>query len=171
MMYGSEGKFLFATKDLSITVPDRIYGNQVVKAEPHYVVSMVAVVNGQHVPCRADFRGTKGGAAEGPISAVKAAQLPDWGKQGDAFRVACAFPHAFGRVYNVITTRRDISKTSGNPYYRCLAASSPATVSQMQALVNAFLDKEFNDELETSNKWYEERVKAMNNLCKSGPVA
>lgn len=169
MMYGSEGKFLFATKDLATPIPDRIHGNQVVKAEPHYVVSMVAVVNGNHHPCRADFRGTKGGAAEGPITAVKAAQAPDWGRQGDAFRVACSFPEPFGRVYHIITTRRDISKTSGNPYYRCLASSTPSTVSQMQALVNAFLDKSFDAEMETSNKWYEERVKMMDNLCKNGP--
>lgn len=159
---GREGNMLFATRDMEMKGPQ--FGTN--RTEPHYVILMILDINGTLTPIKGDFKGTKAGGCEGAISAVKAASDPDWLRLSDAHKTTAAFPQPFGRVYHSITTKYEVSKTSGNPYYRTMCVSAPATVSHMQRLVESLQDADFNIKLEEAYENYGQRLKFLDEAVK-----
>lgn len=153
-MAGREGNLMFATRDLELKGPQ--FGTN--KTEPHYVVMMILDVNGTLTPIKGDFKGTKAGGCGGAIAAVAAASDPEWLHLSEQHRATAAFPQPFGRVFHQMTTKYEVSKTSGNPYYRTLCTSSPAPISVMQRLVEALQDQEFHDKLNEAYENYNQRV-------------
>lgn len=169
MMAGKNGTFIFATADMNEQVEQRIYQNQVVKAEPHYVCLILANLNGIILPIKGDFRGTKSGGMENAIRAVEAAADPDWLKLSDAHKATAAFPEPWGRVYHTITTKRGVSKSNGNPFFAAQCVSNPTTVTHMQLLVSHLKNEEFQNLLNESHTNYNGRIDFMNKIC-SGEI-
>lgn len=167
LMVGKEGQFKWATRDLEEEGPT--VGSN--RPEPHYVCLLIVFADGRLIPIKGDFRGTKSGGIEGAIRAVEAAGTPEWAGYSDAHRISCAFPQPFGRVFHRCTTKYQVAKTSGNPYYRANCISNPATVSQMQELVNALSDDDFIDELEEARNNYNERIHLMDSIIAKGRTA
>ena len=151
---GREGNIMFATRDMALKGPQ--FGTN--KTEPHYVILLILDINGTLTPIKGDFKGTKGGGCEGAIAAVRAAADAEWLRLSDAHKATAAFPQPFGRVWHSISTKYEVSKSSGNPYYRTLCVSAPATVSQMERLVDTMDDEEFQKKLEEAHENYKQRV-------------
>lgn len=164
LMVGKEGQFKWASRDLEEEGP--MMGSN--RPEPHYVCLLIVAAEGRWIPIKGDFRGTKSGGIEGAIRAVEAAATPEWASLSDAHRVSCAFPQAFGRVYHRCTTKYQVSKTSGNPYYRANCISNPATVTQMQELVDVLSDEEFIEQLNECRKNYDERIALLDGIAAKG---
>lgn len=167
LMVGREGKFQWASRDMEEEGP-RMGSN---RPEPHYVCVCIVRVQDRLIPIKGDFRGTKSGGCEGAIRAVEAAATPEWLKLTDAHRVTSAFPQAFGRVFHSCTTKYQVSKTSGNPYYRANVTSLPATFTQMQELLNAMGDEAFIAELDECKKNYDARVRFIDDVIANPPSA
>lgn len=154
LMVGKEGKFQWASRDMNEEGPTA--GSN--RTEPHYVCSMIVRAEGRLIPIKGDFKGTKSGGVEGAIRAVEAAGTPEWLKLSDAHRITAAFPQAFGRVFHKCTTKMMVSKTSGNAYYRASVVSNPATLTQMQELIDALTDDDFRAGLDECHKNYLARI-------------
>ncbi len=170
-MEGQEGKFTFATRDLDTPLrelAEQIEGDSdkakkrkaaCLKAEPHYTCLILALLGGDRlVPVKLDARGTKSGAASSAIIAVKSAEDPEWLKLSDAHRITAAFPHPWGRVWNVVTTKYKVGRTSGNGFFVANTTSKPASIDQMQLLIDHFQDEAFVAQLEEAEKAYQMRT-------------
>lgn len=182
-MVGKEGAFKFVTRDLEVPLKEiasqypteGLTGpaleaakekiSHILKAEPHYVCLLLVKVGDQLVPIKADFRGTKSGAAESAVRAVESAATPEWMKLSEAHKVTGAFQHPFGRVWNSVTTQHKVGRSSGNSFYVARCNSTPATVAQMQILVDAFGDEAFVQELEDAEKNYQQRIEYLDKLA------
>lgn len=164
MMAGKKGEFIFVTRDMNIRMEDTVYNGNVCKLDPHYVTLLLVNMNGTLLPIKGDFRGTKSGGIENAIRAIEAAANPDWLKLSDLHKATAAFPQPFGRVYNVITTKRGISKRNGNPYFTADCTCTPASVSQMQVLVSALKEADFVNTLTEAHNNYLSRVKFLDDM-------
>lgn len=169
MMAGTQGEFIFVTRDMDLRVDPIIYKGNQVKLEPHYVCLLLVNLNNSLLPIKGDFRGTKSGGIENAIRAVEAAGSPDWLKLSDQHKVTAAFPQPFGRVYNIITTKRGVSKSNGNPYYTADCSPSPATATQMQMLVDAFNQENFNNVIAEAHTNYNSRIEFLDNIVANPP--
>lgn len=165
LMVGKEGKFMWVSRDLDEEGPTM--GSN--KPEIHYVCLMLVNVNGNLIPIKGDFRGTKANGIESAIRAVEAAGLPEWSKLSEAHKVSTAFPQPFGRVYHCITTQAKVSKTSGNPYHRTNCTSAPANVGQMEMVIKAFNNPEFISALNEARENYTLRIQYLDNVATNGP--
>ena len=182
----SAGKFIYATRDLKTTdIAGPIVGKSInpttrqpfvyvpeggkVIPDPHYITLLIVNLNGNLIPIKGDFRGTKSGGIEMCIRAVEAASTPDWGKLGEAHKVSMSFPQPFGRVYHQIKTKPGVGKASGRPYHTANSNSLPATIAQMQLLANAFEDEEFSEKLNAANENFDRRIAFMDELIANGP--
>lgn len=168
MMAGKAGEFIFVTRDMEIRMDDVIHKGSVCKLDPHYVCLLLVNLNGTLIPIKGDFRGTKSGGIENAIRAVESAATPDWLKLSEQHKATAAFPQPFGRVFNEISTRRQVSKTSGNPYYTADCTPLPATVSQMQTLVNHLKDGDFTNALTEAHQNYIARIQFLDNVKPEG---
>lgn len=168
MMVGKEGSFIYACTDMNIALDPIVYKGQAVKLEPHYVCLLLVNLNGQLIPIKGDFRGTKSGGMENAIRAVEAASNPDWLKLSDTHKATAAFPQPWGRVYHRISTKRGVSKSNGNPYHSANCSSSPASVTQMQLLVASLADDAFNNNLTEAHNNYNGRLEFMNSVVGQG---
>jgi hypothetical protein len=154
---GKDGKMMYVSRDLETPGPK--FGSN--ETQPHYVCLLIVNINGVLTPIKGDFKGTKAGGLEGAIAAVKAASDPDWIRLSDAHKITAAFPQAWGRVFHTITTKYEVSKSGpnqGNPYFRTLCNSAPSTVTQMQMLVEALQNKEFQEKLDAAYENYCQRL-------------
>lgn len=163
LMVGKAGTFKFATKDMSLSV-DEMPKEGMNVSQQHYVMLVLVNVNGNLIPIKGDFRGTKSGGMESAIRAVEAAATPEWAQLSDRHRVACQFPQPYGRVYVTGTTSRQVSKTTGNPYYRLDCSPQPANLAQLQLLIEAFGDEEFRAALEEAKVNFDSRVKFLDEI-------
>jgi len=178
------GQFIYCTRDLGVTVVNgpinilnRATGQLVpalpegakVVPEPHYIVLLLVNLNGNLIPIKGDFRGTKSGGIETCIRAVEAASTPEWGKLSEQHKVSLAFPQPFGRVYHFIRTKGEISKSTGRAFHTTNATSVPSNVSQMQLLANAFENEEFSNTLNEAYENFTKRVKFMDDIAENGP--
>lgn len=166
LMVGKQGEFKFATRDMSLEGPRQ--GTN--RTEPHYVCLLLVKVENELLPIKGDFRGTKSGGVEGAIRSVEAAAEPEWLKMSDAHRITSAFPKPFGRVFHRVTTSYQVSKTSGNPYYRAKCASQPATIAQMQLLADKLKDDDFRVNLKEAKGNYDQRIQFLDNIATNGPA-
>lgn len=163
----SDGSFSFVTRDLELEGPTtaKLPNGAVVnaKTEAHYIgLLIVELPNGTWIPIKGDFRGTKSNGLSGPINAVKAAASPSWASDNgnqEAYRLAAAFPHPFGRVFHHVTTQMYVGKGTGNTSYPAKAQSKPASLTQMQKLNELFTDESFLSTLNEANKNFDARVK------------
>lgn len=178
------GQFIFVTRDLGVTeVNGPIFmlnkqtgqrtivlpeGGKVVP-EPHYIVLLLVNLNGNLIPIKGDFRGTKSGGIETCIRAVESASTPEWGKLSDQHKVSLAFPSPFGRVYHTIRTKPDISKSSGRTFHTTNSVSVPSTIAQMQLLATAFENDDFKHILDEANTNFDKRVEFMEDIAENGP--
>lgn len=165
LMVGREGKFKWASRDLNEEGPTQ--GSN--RPEEHYVMMMLVEAEGTLIPIKGDFRGTKSGGMMQAIRAVEAAATPEWLDRGDAYKVTGAYPHPFGRVYHKITTSYHVSKSTGNPYYRANCVSLPATITQMQTLIDCFSDPDFVSKLDAAKANFDDRVRFLDTVA-SGEV-
>lgn len=163
------GDFLYASTDPNqkeatykvgnnqFTVTDR---TNPTKIGPHYVGLFIVNYNGNLIPIKGDFRHTQSGGMESTIEAVRAAGDPasGWIKMSDQHKATAAFPQPFGRVFHTLRTKREIGKGSGMEYFRTVTVSNPASVSQMQELIDALSDATFLKALEEANRNYQGRV-------------
>jgi hypothetical protein len=172
------GNFLAATRDMTqkeithkVGQAPRIqerradnYSNP--KLEPHYVCLCIVNVNGRLMPIKGDFRGTKSGGIESAISAVRAAgdAASGWLRLSEAHTATAAFPEPFGRVYHQMRSQYEVAKGSGLPYFRTVGVSGPAKIEQMEMLLNALSDEEFNKNLEEAHRNYLARVQFLDNV-------
>lgn len=166
-MEGQDGEFTFATRDLVTPLKqlaDTTGNPSALKAEPHYAVLLIVNLNGSLIPIKADIRGTKAKAAEGPIRAMEAANSPEWLRLSNAHQATAAFPHPFGRVYNIVTTQYTTFKASGRSGFVAKSQSNPATVDQMQMLIDAMGDDDFNSTLEEARNNYNMRIDFLDKL-------
>ena len=136
------------------------------KLEPHYVCLCIVNVNGNLIPIKGDFRGTKSGGMESAISAVRAAgdAKSGWLNLSEGHKATAAFPQPFGRVYHQMRSKYEVAKTSGKAYYRTITVSGPAKIEQMQMLLEALADEEFNKLLEEAHKNYLARIEFLDNV-------
>jgi len=169
MMSGRAGTFIFATRDMTMQLEPVVHKGNLVKLEPHYVCLLLVNLNGTLVPIKGDFRGTKSGGIENAIRAVEAASNPDWLKLSEAHRITAAFPEAWGRVYNTITTKRGVSQENGNSYYAAQCQPSPAPLAQMELLVNALKDEAFMNVLTEAHTNFGQRIKFLVNIIENPP--
>jgi hypothetical protein len=160
LMVGKEGKFQWASRDLEEEGPT--VGSN--RPEPHYVCCLIVKAEGQLIPIKGDFRGTKSGGIEGAIRAIEAAATPDWLKLSDGHKVTAAFPHAFGRVFHSCNTTYKVAKTSGNPYYKANCVSKPAGLGQMQELVDALANEDFSKKLNECKSNYDQRIQFLDDV-------
>lgn len=178
----TSGAFQFVTKDLELkrakfNVPiadPRIPGKvNLVPTEkdtaPHYICLCIVNINGRLIPIKGDFIGTKSGGIESAIRAVESAGDIEsgWEKLSDQHKTTMAFPQPFGRVFHIMRTRGEVSKTNGLPYFRTITVSGPASVSQMQLLIDNLTNDEFMAALNEAYVNYQSRVKFMDDLIGS----
>lgn len=178
------GKFIFVTRDLNtvdatgpIVGTNKFTNQQItyvpeggkILLDPHYICLLIVNLNGNLIPIKGDFRGTKSGGIETCIRAVEAAASPEWGKLSDMHKVSMSFPSPFGRVYHVIRTKHNVGKVSGRAYYTANASSVPSNIAQMQLLASAFENEEFNATLAEANANFDKRVEVMDNIADIGP--
>lgn len=174
------GDFTFVTRDLE--TPLRELADQIapedtrdprekrkraacLRAEPHYTCLCLALLGESLVPVKADFRGTKSGAASSAIIAVESARDPEWLRLSEAHKVTGAFPHPWGRVWNQVTTKYKVGKASGNSFHVANCVSKPATVDQMQLLVDAFNDADFLAKLDEAEQGYRLRLEFLDKVA------
>lgn len=167
LMVGREGKIPWASRDVDVKGPT--VGSN--KPEVHYVCLMIVDVDGEFIPMKGDFRGTKSGGIEGAIRSIEAAAEPEWLKLSESHRITALFPQPWGRVYQVCSTSYHVSKSSGNSYYRANCTSNPATIKHMQALLEAFNDDEFKVALDEARWNYNARVAFFDAIVAKGPMA
>lgn len=185
-MVGQEGTFTFVTRDLETPLKDiaasieteglkgpmlevaQTQKRDILKAEPHYVCLIIVKVGETLVPIKADFRGTKTGATEPAVRAVEFAGTPDWLKQSEAHKATAAYPHPFGRVWNVVTTMPKVGRTSGNNFFVARCQSRPATITQMQMLVDHFAEEQFVTDLEEAERNYQGRLEFLDKIAAGG---
>lgn len=170
------GRFLYATRDLSvkearpkINGKERFFsGDTNPKLNPHYICLCIVNPNGRFIPIKGDFIGTKSGGIESAISAVRAAgdEKSGWLRLSEAHQTTAAFPVPFGRVFHQMRTKGEVAKSSGMAYHRTVTVSGPANLSQMQSLLAAMGDEEFNASLEEAHKNYTARVEFMDKIVK-----
>lgn len=170
-MVGQDGKFMFVTRDIDTPLrqlaeeaPEKMKPH-ILKAEPHYSCLLLALLGDTLVPVKADFRGTKAGAGSSAILAVKSAAEPDWLRISNDHKATAVFPQPFGRVWNSVTTKYKVGKGSGNSFYVANCVSKPATMDQMQLLVNYFNDPDSVAELEDAERTYETRVAFLDKIA------
>lgn len=168
MMAGKQGEFIFVTTDMDMRMDQVIYKGNACKLDPHYTCLLLVNLNGSLLPIKGDFRGTKSGGIENAIRAIEAAATPDWLKLSDQHKATAAFPQPFGRVWNEISTKRQISKSNGNPYHTAGCTCTPATVTQMQLLVTHLKDAEFQDSLAEAHTNYKARIDFLHNIMRGG---
>lgn len=133
--------------------------------QEHYVLLMIVLLdNGELVPVKGDFRGTKKGVAEGPIRAVEAAAGSEWLDKSDAHRVSGQFPDPFGRVLHTVSTYFKSGKKSGYSFYVAEAVSAPPTIEQMEALLEALKSEQFTREMGEAHKNYTARIEFLDNI-------
>lgn len=182
-MEGQDGTFTFVTRDLETPLKDiaasvEIEGltgkvleaalnmrKSILKAEPHYVCLILVEVGETLVPIKADFRGTKTGAAESAVRAVEFAGTSEWLKQGEAHKVTAAYPHPFGRVWNVVTTMPKTGRTSGNNFFVARCQSKPATVTQMQLLIDHLAEEQFLEDFAEAERNYQGRLEFLDKVA------
>lgn len=167
LMVGKGGEFKWASRDLEIEGPT--LGSN--RTEAHYVCLLIVDVEGYGlIPIKGDFRGTKSRGIEGSIRAIEAAATPEWLGLSDSHKITAIFPRPFGRVYHKITTEYNVSQSNGNPYFVTNAVCSPANISQMQMLADAFTDTNFIVALEEAKKNYQFRVDFMDKVIANPKV-
>lgn len=136
------------------------------KLAEHVVALIVVDVDGVPMPAKADFRKTSWRAGSTGIEAVRFASDPDFPSRSDAHKVAAQCPVPFGRVLTTVHVQRQISRTSGKPYFASSGTFAPATVSEITSLMEAFGDDGFKQLLEEAKTGYESRVEMIRKLCK-----
>lgn len=191
VMLGEAGEWVYATRDIqapteqlwemvnpALKKESRVPGQAAVREpvlpdlkffkknlQEHYVICMVVMLDdGTLIPTKGDFRGTKKGSAEGPIRAVEAASTPDWLTKSDAHKVTGVFPHPFGRVIHSVNTFYTVGKGSGFSFYVAKAVSNPPTIEQMDRLLQAMADKDYNIEVEEAHNNYIKRCDFLDEL-------
>lgn len=160
-MVGKMGKIVYVSEDVADESND--------KAQAHYICILAVRLGEKLIPCKGDFRGTKAGGVESAINAMDSAADPSWGKLSDAHRVTLSFPQPFGRVYSEMSTSYKIAKTSGNEMYVANCIARPATVSQMQLLIDHLQDDDFNADLKKVYAGYTNRVLQLQKIARDGP--
>lgn len=168
LMVGREGKFKFVTRDMDH--PEMREGATAL--QEHYPCLLIVDTPQGLIATKGDFRGPKSKGIKSAILAVKAASDPDWLKKSDAHKITAAFPQPFGRVFNTLTTERDIVKggpNKGNPYHRAECDSRPSTVAEMEKLIKAFSDPEFVSSVEEAKKQYDARISFLDKIIEDGP--
>lgn len=175
------GAFPFATRDLECKRAKYKLGSYDPKlnrmtyvdveadAQPHYICLCIVNVNGRLIPIKGDFIGTKSGGMESAIRAVESAGdiNSGWEKLSEAHKVTMAFPQPFGRVFHLMRTKGEIvksGKNAGLPYFRTVTVSGPASVTQMQLLIEHLTNGEFMEALNESYVNYQSRVKFMDDV-------
>lgn len=173
-MQGQEGKFTFVTRDIETPLSELqrkhptlpIDKGRGARAEPHYVCLMIVLLQDQSlVPIKADIRGTKTGAVEGPSRAIEAAASPDWGKRGDTHKLSTMFPKPWGRVFHSVTTHPKTGKTSGDGFHVCNAVSTPTSMTLLESLFAAFKDKDFITDIEEADRNFKSRVEHFDKIA------
>jgi hypothetical protein len=172
----STGKFTYATRDLKENTVKRMVNTkrgpepQTFDLNPHYICLCVVNLNNKLIPIKGDFIGTKSGGIESAIAAVTAASDPNsgWMRLSEKHTQTAVFPQPFGRVYHQMRTKAEVSKSTGNPYYRTVTVSNPAATAEMQLLLNHLADDEFNATFEEAHKNYVLRVEFMDKVIADG---
>lgn len=169
-MEGQDGKFTFVTRDvdtplreIAASYPDK--AKSITDAQPHYTALILVKLGDSLVPVKADFRGTKSGAGSSAIIAVKSAGDPEWLRLSEAHKVTAAFHYPWGRVWNSVTTKYKVGKGSGNDFFVANCVSRPATVDQMNLLVQCFQDDDWVAKLNEAEATYRSRVEYLDGIA------
>lgn len=196
IMLGEAGEWVYCTRDIvsptdqlwekvhpALKAPSRV-GSVTKEAvlpdlkffkknlQEHYVICMVVLTDdGDLIPTKGDFRGTKKGTAEGPIRAVEAASTPEWLNRSDANKVAGQFPHPFGRVLHSVSTFYGSGKASGYSFYVAKAVSRASTIDEMKQLLEAMADKDYMRDVEEAHINYTKRCDFLDQLIETSNVA
>lgn len=129
--------------------------------QEHYLAYLFVLINGEIVPAKGDFMGTKSGAVASAVSAVRAAGSPDsgWLELSDAHRVTGSCPLPFGRVMCSMRTVPKLGKASGQTYHRGLCHCAPATMDEMSLLLRSLGADTFVQSTEAVHTSYLDRIK------------
>lgn len=129
--------------------------------QEHYLAYMFVLLNGEIIPAKGDFMGTKSGAVASAVSAVRAAGDPEsgWLQLSDAHRVTGGCPLPFGRVTCSMRTVPKLGKASGQTYYRGLCHTAPATMEEMDLLLRSLAADTFVQATEAVHASYLDRIK------------
>lgn len=135
--------------------------------QEHYLAYLFVLINGEIVPAKGDFMGTKSGAVASAVSAVRAAGEPEsgWLQLSDAHRVTGGCPLPFGRVMCSMRTVPKLGKASGRTYHRGLCHCAPATMEEMDLLLRSLAADTFVQSTEAVHASYLDRIKFYDDIA------
>lgn len=129
--------------------------------QEHYLAYLFVLLNGEIIPAKGDFMGTKSGAVASAVSAVRAAGDPEsgWLQLSDAHRVTGGCPLPFGRVMCSMRTVPKLGKASGQTYHRGLCHTAPASMEEMDLLLRSLAADTFVQATESVHASFVDRIK------------
>lgn len=126
--------------------------------DEHFVTLLLVRVGDKLVPSCSTFRKTKSGIAKTAVAALKAAHDPSWGDKSELHKVTMRVPEPWGRFIVTATTRKQVGKGSGMPYYAGRATVKPVGLDDIARYSAAFQDAEFLEAFEAACEAFKERV-------------
>lgn len=118
------------------------------------------------IPAVCSFRTTKTEAGHVAIRMLRQATDPNWASKSKDHAETAKFPLPFTRFYIATTTQRDVSKSSGFPFYKTVSTGHLITAPKAAQLQKFLTSPEGKEAIRKTMTIFDNRVQELEKLIK-----